>query len=80
MRAKIGVSNKKEIENACDEFKEWYLRKGNVRETKEYVDLLLSTNANRIIYERKKNNIRHQIAIRVKNSCVYKKWRKEEWT
>ena len=76
-REKIAVANTNQIRQICDDFTVWYHRHGMKipAESRIYARLLLKGKIMKILFKREYTAIRHRIAVRVKNTCIYKKLR-----
>ena len=74
-REKIAVSNAKQIRQICDDFSNWYHRHSIEipAESRTYANLLLKSKIIRIFFKRKYTEIRHRIAVGVKNTGVYQR-------
>lgn len=78
-REKISISNIKDIEMVCSDFFEWFNnRNGNVqipKENEKFVRQLLDKKIISLIVRRNYITIRHKIAVIVKNTRVYQRWK-----
>ena len=74
---KIAVSNTRQIKQICEDFSNWFqCRKIEIpSESQKYVNLLLNQNVWWLILRKKYINIRHKIAVIVKNTGIYQKLR-----
>lgn len=75
-REKIAFSSVKQIRQICGDFADWYHRHNNIEipvESKVYARLLLEGKIMRILMKRKYTEIRHRIAVGVKNTGVYQR-------
>lgn len=76
-REKITVSSVKQIRQICGDFADWYRRHNNnieiPAESKAYARLLLEGKIMRILLKREYTEIRHRIAVGVKNTGVYQR-------
>ena len=73
---KITVSSVKQIRQICGDFADWYRRHNNIEipaESKAYARLLLEGKIMRILLKREYTEIRHRIAVGVKNTGVYQR-------
>lgn len=76
-KEKIAVSNARQIKQVCEDFANWFQsRKIEVpSESQKYANLLLNKNVWRLIVRKKYINIRHKIAVAVKNTRIYQQLR-----
>ena len=78
-REKIGISNRKQMQRICFDMAKWLEHQDkrivqNLSQSeKEYLNLILNCRIDKIILKRKISSIRHSIAVRVKNTGIYKK-------
>lgn len=74
---KIAVSNVRQIKQICEDFSNWFQsRKTEIpSESQKYANLLLTQNVWRLILRREYINIRHKVAVAVKNTWIYQKLR-----
>lgn len=77
-REKITVSSVKQIRQICGDFADWYRRHNNIEipaESKAYARVLLEGKIMQILLERAYTEIRHRIAVEVKNTGVFQRLR-----
>lgn len=76
-KEKIAVSNARQIKQICKDFVNWFQgRKIEMpSESQKYAKLLLNQNVWRLIVRKQYINIRHKIAVIVKNTGIYQKMR-----
>lgn len=75
-REKITVSSVKQIRQICGDFADWYRRHNNIEipaESKAYARVLLESKIMRILLKREYTEVRHRIAVGVKNTGVYQR-------
>lgn len=74
-REKISVSNRKEISVVCDDFSKWYETRSYQIESDAFINKLLNHKVGALMFKSKCTAIRHGIAVLVKNTALYQKWR-----
>lgn len=76
-REKVSVSDAAEIRRICDDFITWFsAREMQVpTEQRDFVEHLLNKQVNRLIARRTYGAIRHRIAVTVKNTWFYQRWK-----
>lgn len=75
-KEKITVSNIREISDICDDFTGWYhTREYFVQREDSFTNNLLKRKIVKLILRRTYNSIRHKIAVKVKNTIIYQKWK-----
>lgn len=76
-REKIDVSDQAEIGKICTDFIRWYEKQKImvIHENRDFMDCLLQKKVGKLIIKRTYIQIRHKIAVKVKNSVLYRKIR-----
>lgn len=74
-REKISISNRQEISRVCREFSTWYYTNVYMKSEDIFISRLLNHKV-RILYIKSiYSKYRHKIAVMIKNTFLYQKWR-----
>lgn len=80
-REKIDVSSRKEIKEICEEMRLWYNEHIDLfdevfsKDERYLINKIINKQENWLIMNRTQTWIRHQIAVKVKNTTLYQRWK-----